>query len=389
MKEEESVDGGRIEIIGNLIDLASFKNVPQLEVEVYGETLKLTRKWIVRGVVRSCTIEVRRYVDAEKFALMLGLYRADGLKKYERVRFTNKDPLLHRWFIEPLKEMGVRKFLAYCYYCYCEKCGQEKLEKTVREFEKTTGVKVIRRYQRKLAHNPLFITDINSKPLAIFIKHAEIMLRKQIAHGNVPKHIASKYIRGVLEGDGGLNIRIKEGKADGAYLLVFETDNEAIKDILTIFERYFSIRLRVYPEGHIINGRQVKSISLDDLLKLLLNNIIPDKYLDKVVKRMTIALRRKGTPWILLRIFKSFKNRWFSSKEASEILSKPRHHTLEKLKELEKKKYLVSTKKKIKNNHPGTPIRRLFRLTKKGKKVVKILYSLPLSPPTFLHSLSR
>ncbi|MEM2612818.1 MAG: hypothetical protein QXO15_01150, partial [Nitrososphaerota archaeon] len=373
------VDGGRIEIIGNLIDLASFKNVPQLEVEVYGETLKLTRKWIVRGVVRSCTIEVRRYVDAEKFALMLGLYRADGLKKYERVRFTNKDPLLHRWFIEPLKEMGVRKFLAYCYYCYCEKCGQEKLKNAIRRFEEITGVKVIRRYQRKLAHNPLFITDINSKPLAIFIKHAERTLRKEIVRGNAPRSIARKYIRGVLEGDGSIAISIEEEKVDGMHFEIFESDEEAIKDLKIIIKKVLGIDLKIYP-----GDKQESSINLYELLDLLLSDVVPARFIDRVKQRLLISFRKKGVPWVLVMLAKSFERRWFTSTEASHILHKARHHTLELLKKLEEMEYLMSRKTKIKSRPGavGTPVRRIFKISEKGRKMIKLFSSLlhPLFP---------
>ena len=379
MKEEESVDGGRIEIIGNLIDLASFKNVPQLEVEVCEDALKLTRKWIVRGVVRSCTIEVRRYVDAEKFALMLGLYRADGLKKYERVRFTNKDPLLHRWFIEPLKEMGVRKFLAYCYYCYCEKCGQEKLKNAIRKFEEITGVKVTKKYRSGVAHNPILVTDINSKPLAIFIKHAERTLRKEIVRGNVPRSVARKYIRGVLEGDGSIAISIEEEKVDGMHFEIFESDEGAIKDLKIIIKKVLGIDLKIYP-----GDKQESSINLYELLDLLLSDVVPARFIHKVKQRLLISFRKKGVPWVLIMLAKSFKRRWFTSTEASHILHKARHHTLELLKKLEEMEYLMSMKTKIKSRPRtvGTPVRRIFKISEKGRKIIEILSSLlhPLFP---------
>ncbi|MEM4888942.1 MAG: PadR family transcriptional regulator [Thermosphaera sp.] len=372
----------KIRIINNRIDLISFtKDVQGLDFKITKSTITLIRRWRRGSAEEECTKTIKRYASTN-IVKTLALYRSEGQKDAQRLRLTNKDPKLHKDFIEPLREIGVNEFIAYVYYCYCEKCGQEKLENAVREFEKITGVKVTGRYRNELAHNPVFITDVNSKPLAIFIRHMERMLRKQIAYGNVPKDIATKYIRSIIDGDGSFSIRIKRGKVDGTYLLIFETDNEAITDILTIFERYFSIKLRTYSEGRITNGRQMKSINLDNLLELLLNDLIPDKYLDKVAKRVAIALQRKDTPWILLKLSENFKDKWFSSKEASEILSKSRHHMLERLRKLEEKGYLVSTKKKINNNRIGTPIRRLFRLSEKGRELVEILYSLPLSSST-------
>ena len=85
-----------------------------------------------------------------------------------------------------------------------------------------------------------------------------------------------------------------------------------------------------------------------------------------------------------MRLADTFKNEWFSSTEASDVICKARHHTLETLKALEKRGYLVS--KKVKDfsrvKSVGTPVRRLFRLTRKAKKLTKLLQSLLPSPFT-------
>lgn len=59
----------------------------------------------MEGTEKECRREIRikRFVDVESFALILGLYRVEGLKKSKRVEFTDKNPALPQWFIKPLK----------------------------------------------------------------------------------------------------------------------------------------------------------------------------------------------------------------------------------------------------------------------------------------------
>ncbi|MEM3398031.1 MAG: hypothetical protein QW724_04795 [Nitrososphaerota archaeon] len=372
----ENIENGRIRMINDMIDLASLTtNLTGVYVEINDDLIKLTRKWKVRG--RECRreISIKRFVNAESFARMLGLYRAEGLKKPKRVRFTNKDPALHQWFIEPLRQMGVNREVAYVYYR--GQRGEAKLNRKVKQFEKMTGIKIKAVYRHPHARNPMFVSDVNSTPLAAFIIHSERILRKRIAYEDVPRNIAMAYLRGLLEGDGSINIKIKGGRVSGMHLSIYETDIDPVHDILVIFEKYFSLRLAVYSEKCVPNGRQMKSINLDDILELTSENIVPSRHLDEVMERIALAFRKKGTPWILLKLAGSFEDRQFSSSEVSKILSKPRHHVLEKLKTLERRGYLVSVKKKLKaHNEAGTPVRRFFKLTGKAIKIVKSLSSL-------------
>ena len=123
---------------------------------------------------------------------------------------------------------------------------------------------------------------------------------------------------------------------------------------------------------------------------MLIEDLIPTRYIDKVKERILIAFQRKGTPWILMKLADAFDNRWFSSREASQVIHKARHHALEKLKAIEKHGYLISKKVKdfSKAKPKGTPVRRLFKLTRKAKKLTKILQSLLPSPLPSLLSLS-
>ena len=105
------------------------------------------------------------------------------------------------------------------------------------------------------------------------------------------------------------------------------------------------------------------------------------RFTEKVKERMMIAFQRKGLPWIMMKLIDSFGDKWFSSTEASKVLSKARHHTLETLKGLEEKGYLTSKKVKIFSRATliGTPVRRLFKVTEKGRKLIELFSSLLFS----------
>ena len=379
-----TASASRIRTIPNSgkIDLATLlSDLPrELKAEVDDEYIRLTKTWYLKRTERRCKATIRRYVNAEKLALALGLYRADGQKKPGRIRFVNKDPTLHRWFAEALREMGVTEFKAYAQYCFCEKCGSRKLEDAIKRFEKATKVRVSNVYRNEVAHNPTFYLDVNNKALAMLLITIEKALRKEIAYGNISRNIANKYLRGVLEGDGSLNLKINNGKAAGTHLELYESDANAIQDLIAATERLFGIRLLPYQCEEL-----QASIDLDDLLELMLEGVIPRRCIKKVTERVLIAFRHRRTPWILMRLADTFKNEWFSSAKASDIICKARHHSLETLKALEKKGYLISKKVKdfSKAKSGGTPVRRLFKLTRKAWKLTKLFQSLPLPHHSF------
>ena len=381
-RESSENEGSGIRIVNGYIDLASLLHrLPSdLRAEVSDEYIVLIKTSDANRVKGRCEMRIRRHIDAAKFALALGLYRAEGQKKPERIRFVNTDPMLHRWFAEALREMGVRKFKAYAQYCFCQKCGLRKLEDAIKRFEEATGVKVINVYRNEAAHNPTFYLDVNNRALAILLITAEKALRKEIAYGKVPRNVARKYIRGMLEGDGSLNLRIDNGKVNGMYLETFESDADAVRDLLTIIKKLVGVNLVAYK-----NDDQRASINLHDLLEMLTEDLIPTRYIDKVKERILIAFQHKGTPWILMRLADAFDNRWFSSTETSQVIHRARHHALEKLKALEKRGYLISRKVKdfSRAKPKGTPVRRLFKLTRKARKLTKLFKSLLPSPPRF------
>ena len=363
---------GKIDLSTLLGDLPN-----EFHVKVDDECITLNKKWNLKRTEKNCEVTVKRCVNAEKLALALGLYRAEGQKRPRRVRFVNKDPALHRWFVEALREMGVSEFKAYAQYCFCEECGPSKLEKAIKKFEEATGVKVSNVYRNEAAHNPTFYLDVNNKALAVLLITAEKALRKGIAYGNVPRNVANRYLRGVMEGDGSLNLKIDNGKAAGAHLELYESDADAIEDLIVITEKLLGIRLSKYQGGEL-----QASIDLEDLMRLLLEDLVPMRHIKKVIERIMIALRHRRTPWILMRLADAFKDEWFSSTEVSDVICRARHHTLETLKALEKRGYLISKKVKdfSKAKPKGTPVRRLFKLTQKAKKLIKLLKSLLPSP---------
>ncbi|MEM2868355.1 MAG: hypothetical protein QXR84_07735, partial [Candidatus Bathyarchaeia archaeon] len=157
------------------------------------------------------------------------------------------------------------------------------------------------------------------------------------------------------------------------------SDEEAIKDLKIIIKKVLGIDLKIYP-----GDKQESSINLYELLDLLLSDVVPARFIDRVKQRLLISFRKKGVPWVLVMLAKSFERRWFTSTEASHILHKARHHTLELLKKLEEMEYLMSRKTKIKSRPGavGTPVRRIFKISEKGRKMIKLFSSLlhPLFP---------
>lgn len=378
MKDEKSVNRGeRIKIVGEYIDLSSFKP-PGLEAEVSEDSVTLIRSWWMRGVKKTCTIKIKRYVNAERFADFLGLQRAEGYKKNDRVRFTNKDIQLHKRFIDTLREMGVKKSSAHTYYNEA-RYGKEKLEKAIREFKDITGVNVKNVYFNQLAFNPLFQVDVNNRVLAIFVNYAEKIFREEAVRTRLQRKLVARYLRGVFDGDGDIELRVGKGKRDnrdkvnGVHIKISEKDNNVAMDLLKILKRYFGIEMHSYSYAHL------GSLDIQDILLLIREDLVPLRHRDKIVKRLEIAFKRKRLPWILLQLAKAFGDGYFTASEVSKILKRARHHTRETLDNLERKGYLKSIKEKITLIGPGTPIRRMFKLTGQAFEVINLLSSLPLS----------
>ena len=365
-------------IVGDKIDLSVIaRDLPRVKVEIRDDVLILSRRWKVHGAERSSTTIIKRFINAARLAMLLGLQRSEGLKDGTRVRFTNTDPRLHQMFIEPLKELGIKDFSVHAYYCYCQRCGLEKLRDAIDEFEKMTQLKVRRVYVNRHAHRPVFQVDVNDRIVAMLLLRAEELLRKLAVKGLLPREIVGKYVFGELEGDGNLELRLKKSidteceKADGLFLRISEKDAEAAADLKEIFRRYFGIRLHSYGYDHI------GSINLQRALMMLKDGVIPLRHRDKVVTRVMLAFRRKGLPWILLQLADSFRDRWFTAREASKVLGKRCNHVREKLAALEEEGFLTSIKCKFSLNRKGTPIRRIYRLTERAMQIARFLSSFP------------
>jgi len=364
-------------ITGGKIDLSVIaRDLPGVEVEVRDDALILTRKWKARGIRRTRTTVIKRFADAGKLATLLGLQRSEGLKDGTRVRFTNTDPRLHQMFIESLKELGINDFIVHAYYCYCGRCGLKKLRDAIDEFEKLTEVEVKAIYANKYAHRVVFQTDVNDRMVAMLLLRAEELLRKLAVKGLLPREIVAKYVFGELEGDGNIELKLRRSmdadsdKVNGLSIRVSERDAEAAADLKEIFRRYFGIRLHSYGYDHI------GSVNLQRALMMLRDGVIPLRHMDKVVARVMLAFRRKGLPWVLVRLARNYRDRWFTAREASKILERQCNHAREKLAALEKDGFLTSIKCKVSPNGKGTPIRRLYKLTKRAMQIASFLSSL-------------
>jgi len=380
MKKTSPSKRAVIKIVNGYIDLASIaKNVPELDMIIGDEKITLVKKWTVRGIVRRCAIDVHRYVSAGLFSEFLGLYASDGSKKSSRFRFSNVNLQYHKKVADVLRFLGARKMLAYVYTNISD---ARRLNRLVRRFEALTGAKVRGIYFDDRAKNPLFELDVCSKPLAIFLLTAERLFRKDAVAGRLPRSLVARYLRGVIEGDG--NIRLRASKrvrygeegAGGFYLRISERNKEVAKDFAIILQKYYGLQLHTYGYDH------VATLNLQHILDLLHDEMFPEKYRDKLRRRLLIAFKRRGIPWILLRLLETFGDNTFSTSQASEVLNKSRNHARESLMTLTRMGFLKSWRKKILERRKGTPIRRIFKPTRKAFKTAKILHTL-LSPHSF------
>jgi len=363
---------GKIDLSSLLGDLPS-----EFHVEVDGEYITLTKIWYLRGVERKCETTIRRYVDGDLFSEFLGLYVADGSKKLDRMRFSNSNIRYHKKVADVLKQLGANELVAYVYYSNPD--SQELKEATIR-FEALTGAEVRGFYLDERARTPLFELDVYNKLLAMFVLAVEKTFRKAAVAGRLPKKLVARYLRGVTEGDGNIRIRIgkvkrgEEEKAGGFYLRISEKNKEIAEDFIKILQKYYGVKLHSYGYDH------VATLSLWRLLELLSDEVLPEKYADKIRRRLLIAFRRKNVPWMLLRLVRAFGDNTFTVFEASEVLGKSRNHARNSLRKLESMGYLKSWKQKISQKRDGTPIRRLFKLTRKAFRVTRALPSFFPSP---------
>jgi len=368
---------GKIDLSTLLSDLAD-----EFDAIVNGKYIVLKRTWYLRGTKRSCQVRIQRYVNGDLFSEFLGLYAADGSKTLDRVRFSNTNILYHKKVADILKQLGADELVAYVYY---KEPASRELEEAIVRFESLTGAKVRGIYVDERAKTPFFELDVYNKLLAIFILAVEKIFRKVAVAGRLPRKLVARYFRGIIAGDGNIRIRIgevkkgDEEKAEGIYLRVSEKNKEVAEDFIKILQRYYGVKLHSYGYDH------VATLSLQRLLELLLDGVFPEKYADRICRRLLIAFKRKSIPWILLQLVKAFGDNAFTVIEASKVLGKSRNHTRESLVKLENMGYLRSWKQKISNGRSGTPVRRFFKLTQKAIEVVKTLPS--FLPPSSFSSL--
>ena len=365
---------GKIDLSSLLGDMPS-----ELHVKVDNEYIMLTKTWRLKGTKRLCKARVRRYIDGNLFSEFLGLYVADGGKKLDRVRFSNTNIRYHKKVADVLKQLGASELVAYVYY---SNPGSRELKEAIIRFEALTGAKVRRTYVDERAKTPFFELDVYNKLLAIFILAVEKTFRKAAVAGRLPRKLVARYLRGIIAGDGNVRIRIgkvkkgDEEKAEGVYIRISEKNKEVAEDFIKILQRYYEIKLHSYGYDH------VATLNLQRVLELLLDEVFPEEYADRIYRRLLIAFKRKSIPWILLQLVKAFGDNAFTVIEASKVLGKSRNHTRESLMRLENMGYLRSWKQKISDGRSGTPVRRFFKLTQKAIEVVKILPSF-LPPPSF------
>jgi len=359
---------GRIDLASLISDLPS-----ELHVKLDDEYITLTKTWHLKGVKRSCKARVRRYIDGDLLSEFLGLYVSDGSKNFDRVRFSNTNIRYHKKVAEALKQLGADEPIAYVYY---RNPASRELKEAIMRFEALTGAKVRGTYVDERAKTPFFELDVYNKLLAIFILAVEKTFRKVAAAGGLPRELVARYIRGITAGDGNIRIRIgkvkkcDEEKAEGVYIRISEKNKEIAEDFVKILQRYYRVELHSYGYDH------VATLSLQRLLELLLDEVFPEEYADRICRRLLIAFKRKSIPWIILQLAKTFGNNAFTVLEASKVLGKSRNHARDSLIKLESMGYLRSWKQKVPERRKGTPVRRFFKLTQKAFRVARALSSL-------------
>lgn len=303
-------------IATDMIDLSPLVP-PNLEAEVINDRLTLRTK-NVRGPNASAI--VKRYVSPAEFCYFLGLLRSEGGNKRpnsRQISFVNMDVRLHSEFIRIAKIVGANSFKAYLYHS--EKATPNEVYGLAKSFEEATGVKISKIRPANQKARITLMTYINNAAITRLLLHGELVLRKMMSNSDLDPERAFSYLRGVTDGDGSVQLNIREdlkGGYLGPRLHIAEGDVDAAWDIWRIMRRLgFTCYLRKQ-RAYALTAK----LTLSQTLKLLKHRFFrysPHNYV-KLLCHVELTKLKEKRVW---KLFNAFKTDEFTAREATKVFN--------------------------------------------------------------------
>ena len=303
-------------IAAGMMDL-SLLVPPNLEAEVTDNSLTL--RTTNTGGPKASAI-VKRYVPPTEFCYFLGLLRSEGGNKHpnsRQISFANMDVKLHSEFIRIAKMVGTNSFKAYLYHS--EKATPNEAYGLAKSFEEATGVRVSKVRPAHQKARITLVTYINNAAITRLLLHSELVLRKMMLNGDLDPECALSYLRGVTDGDGSVQLNIREdlrGGYLGPWLHITESDADAAWDILHIMRRLgFTSYIR-WRRAYILTAK----LSLSQTLTLLRRHFFRysiHNYV-RLLCRLELAKLKEKRVW---KLFKAFKTNEFTAREATKVFN--------------------------------------------------------------------
>jgi len=186
-------------------------------------------------------IEIRRFVDIDKFGRFLGLMQSEGTKEnIDVIEFCNKSIIEHLDFLDYLEEIGISRKELIGKFDYHPRI--KGINKIIKEFEKTTNIKI-----RYIVPGPTsgggygFKVIFRSRLFREIIINSLKLVRNLIKIDSSDTHVISlrnAFFAKLLNGDGNLELVNKLGRKPLLRLKISDGKVEYLKDYQEIMNIY-------------------------------------------------------------------------------------------------------------------------------------------------------
>lgn len=164
------------------------------------------------------------------------------------------------------------------------------------------------------------VTYLNNAAITRLLLRGELILRKMMSNGKLDPECALGYLRGVTDGDGSVQLNIREdlrGGYIGPRLNITEGNVDAAYDIWRIMRKLgFTSYIRRPRHAYALTAKLTLSQTLV-LLKHRFFRYSPHNYL-KLLCHVELAKLKEKRVW---RLFRAFKTNEFTAREATEVFN--------------------------------------------------------------------
>jgi hypothetical protein len=345
----------------NMVDLSSLVP-PSLDAKTVDDWLIIQSKNISGPKVLA---KIKKRAPLAEFCYFLGLLRSEGGKKHlnpKQISFVNMDVKLHSEFVRIAKMLGTYSIKAYLYHS--GKAAPDEVDKLAKSFEGATGERISKIHLTNQKARITLMMYINNAAVTRLLLHSEPILRKMMSTGAFNIEYALEYLRGVTDGDGSIQLNIREdlrGGYLGPKLSIQESDADAAWDIWHLMKRlgfttYIRPR-RAYDLG--------AKLALSQTLMLLEHDFFkysPCNYM-RLLCHVALAKLKEKRVWMLAD---AFGNDAFTARDAAKIFD---------VKSPEKARRSLNyyTQLGLLRYDAGKNHTKIFRLTERGMHQIKLI----------------